>query len=114
VLVARVGNLAPRDLTRYERAIQFHAKPFPEFTVIRQRTPDPRNWRLAFNTLLNTFIHYKQPPGCRLALLDGKRNLFVAFSAAAFPPDRESAFEGLLSAQTLVAKRLATVYAHPR
>src|SRR5262249_15874726 len=41
VLVARVGNLPTRDLTWYERAIQFHAKPLAELTVICQCTPDP-------------------------------------------------------------------------
>src|SRR6266850_2988995 len=57
VLVARIGNLATRDLPWYERAIQFHAKPLAELTVIRQRPPDPRNWRFEFDTFLNSILH---------------------------------------------------------
>jgi hypothetical protein len=30
-------------LTRHKRAIQFHEKPFAKLTVVRKRTPDPRN-----------------------------------------------------------------------
>ena len=41
VLVPRIGNLASRHLTRYERPIQFHAKPFAKLTVVREGTPDP-------------------------------------------------------------------------
>src|SRR5271167_813848 len=67
VLVARMGNLATRDLTRYEWAIQFHTKPLAELTVIRQCTPDPPRRGLEFNTLLNTVVHIKQPHGCILA-----------------------------------------------
>src|SRR6266850_791063 len=81
VLVARIGNLATRDLTRYERAIEFHTKPVAELTVIRQRTPDPRNRRLELNPLLNTVLHLRQPPGCILTQPDRKRNLFVALLA---------------------------------
>jgi hypothetical protein len=50
--------VATRDLARYERAIQFHAKPLAELTVIRQRTPNPRNRCLEFNTLLNSIVHF--------------------------------------------------------
>ena len=49
VLIAGVGNLAARDLTRYERTLQFHAKPLVELAVVRQGTPDSRTWRLKFN-----------------------------------------------------------------
>src|SRR6266436_9748133 len=67
VLVARIGHLATRDLTGPEWAIQFHAKPLAKLPVIRQRTPDARNGRLEFHALLNTVVHFKQPPGCILA-----------------------------------------------
>ena len=66
VLVARIGNLATRDLTRYEWAIQFHTKPLAKLPVIRQRTSDARNWRLEFNALFNAVVHLKQPPSCIL------------------------------------------------
>src|SRR5207253_1659864 len=61
VLVARIGNLPTRHLTRYKGAIQFHPKPLAKPPVIRQRTPDARNWRLEFNALLNTVVHSTQP-----------------------------------------------------
>ncbi len=94
VLVARVGNMAARDLARHERAIQFHAKPFAELTVIRQRAPDPRNRRLEFNSLLNSIVAiFRQPPGCRLARRDSKRQPFCcSFSRQDFPALRQGEF----------------------
>src|SRR5271157_911080 len=80
VLVARIGNMAPRHLTRYKWAIQFHAKPFAKLAVIRQRTPDPRNRCLEFDALLDTVVHVKQPPGCILAWRRTKSNPLVALS----------------------------------
>src|SRR6266852_2606318 len=78
VLVTGIGNLPARNLTYYERTIEFHSKPLAKFTVIRQGMPYPRNRRLEFNTLLNAVIHFRQPPGCILARADRTRNLFVA------------------------------------
>src|SRR5882762_6636911 len=66
VLVHRVGNVAARNLARYEWPIQFHSKPLAKLTVIRQRAPDPRYRRRKFNALLNLVIHRKQPPRCIL------------------------------------------------
>src|SRR5215469_3914633 len=77
MLVAGICNLATRDLTLNKWAIQFHTKPFAKFTVIRQRTPDPRNRCLKFNTLLDMVIH-TPPPGCILAQTDTKSNPLVA------------------------------------
>src|SRR5208282_3274847 len=57
MLIARMSNLAARDLTRYKRAVQLYAKPLAKLAVIRQRTPDPRNRRFEFNTLFNAVIH---------------------------------------------------------
>src|SRR5271169_1131628 len=82
VLVARIGNMATRHLTRYEWAIQFDAKPLAKFTVIRQRAPDPRNRSLELNSFPDTVIrfHLKQPPGCILVWRGTKSNLLVACS----------------------------------
>src|SRR5438105_3104456 len=80
VLAARIGNLPTRDLTRYEWAIQFHTKPLAKLPVIRQRTPDARNWRLEFNALLNMVVQFTQPPSCILARRDTNRNPLVALS----------------------------------
>src|SRR6266850_7128079 len=77
VFVARISNLAARDLTGYERAIQFHSKPLAKFPVICERTPDARNWSLEFNTLLNSVVHIKQPQGCILTWRDTKSNRVV-------------------------------------
>src|SRR5208337_1339175 len=74
------GNMAARHLTRYEGAVQFHAKPFAKLAVIRQRTPDPRNRCLEFDALLDTVVHVKQPPGCILLCAAQKRNQIVALS----------------------------------
>src|ERR1700730_10379442 len=79
VLIARICNLATRNLALHEWAIQFHAKPLAKFAVVRQRTPDPRERRLEFNTLLNTVIRHKQPPGCILIYAVRKCNRLVAF-----------------------------------
>src|SRR6267378_7571402 len=68
VLVARIGDLATRNLTRQERAIQFHPKPLAKLTVIRQGTPDPRNWCLEFNALLNMVVHLNATSGLHLSV----------------------------------------------
>src|SRR5215468_5304757 len=78
MLVAWIGDLATRDLTRDKWAVQFHTKPFAKFTVIRHCTPDPRNRHLEFDSLLDTVIHNTQPPGCILAQPDTKCNSLVA------------------------------------
>src|SRR5437879_5799264 len=78
VLVARMSNVAMQDLTGYEWAIQLHPEPFAKLNVIRQCTPDPRNGRLEFDSLLNTIIHIKQPPGCIICQPTEKSNLLVA------------------------------------
>src|SRR5262249_22959183 len=91
VLVAGIGNLATRNLTRYERAIQFHTEPLAKFTIIRQCTPDARNRRLEFNALLNPVIHFEQPPGCILPQAGRKGNLSVALCRAAWRRCSESA-----------------------
>jgi hypothetical protein len=52
-----MGNVAARDLARYERAIQPDAKPLAELTVIRQGTPNPRYRRLEFNPFLDSMVH---------------------------------------------------------
>jgi len=57
MLVAGIGNLAARNLTRYKRTIQLHAKPLAELTIIRQRAPDPRNRRFEFDTLFDAVVH---------------------------------------------------------
>src|SRR6267142_974761 len=80
LLVTRIGNVTTRDLAGNERTIQFHAKPLAEFIVIGQRSPHSRNRRLEFDTLLNTVIHVKQPPGCILPPPAIKGNRFVAFA----------------------------------
>src|ERR1700690_1644646 len=81
VLVARMSNLATRDLAGYELAIQFHTEPLAKLAVIRERTPDPRNWRLEFNALLDRVVHVKQPPGCILAWRGAKSNPLGALSS---------------------------------
>src|SRR6266481_5683232 len=80
VLIARIRDLATRDLTRHERAIEFHAEPLAELTVIRQRAPDARNGGFEFDALLNTVVHLRQPPGCILAWCGAKRTLWLHFS----------------------------------
>src|ERR1035438_1485034 len=86
MLVARVGYGAPRDLTRYEWAIEFHAKPPPKLTVVRQCAPHPRNRRRKFHALLDAVVHLKQPPGCILARRGRKSNLLVALYRATWTP----------------------------
>src|ERR1700716_2271311 len=82
VLVAWIGNMATRHLTRYKWAIQFHLEPLAKLAVIRQRTPDPRNRRLELNALLDSVIHSMQPPSCLISLRHTKSNPAVALSAA--------------------------------
>src|SRR6267378_5635456 len=41
MLVAGVGDLALRQLARYERTLQFHAEPLAELTVVGERAPHP-------------------------------------------------------------------------
>src|SRR5262249_5647039 len=53
VLVAGIGNVSPRDLSRDEGAVERHAKPLAELAMIRQRAPDPGNWRSELETLLD-------------------------------------------------------------
>src|SRR5277367_4686755 len=81
VLVAGMSNLAARNLTLNERAVEFHVKPLAEFTVIRERAPDPRNGSLEFDALLDVVVHCTQPLGCTLAKLSRKGNLVVALYA---------------------------------
>src|SRR5580698_4843874 len=68
VLIARIRNLAARNLTRHKRSVQLHPKPFAKLAVIGERAPDSRNRRLELDALLNlnTIIHHRQPPGCIL------------------------------------------------
>src|SRR5215472_4594946 len=96
MLVAGICNLATRDLTLHKRALQSHTKPCAKFTVIRHRTPDPRNRCFELDTLFDTVIHYMQPPGCILPQADSKCNLLVArcyASIGAVGPERH-AYEG--------------------
>src|SRR6202050_949637 len=67
VLVSGDGDLAARDLARHKRAVEFDAKPFAEFAVIGQSTPNTGNGSLKFNAFLDCMVH----------LL---RNLQVAYS----------------------------------
>ena len=82
VLVARISHLPARNLTDYEWAIEFHAKPLAKFTVVGQRTPHARDGRFEFHIFLNTIMCHKQPPGCIVARPDAKCNLLVALSMA--------------------------------
>src|ERR1019366_694911 len=80
VLVAGMGNLAARDLTRYEWALQLYTKPLAKLAVICQRPPDPRNRGLQIHALFDPVIHFKQPPGCILTWGGPQGNPMVAVS----------------------------------
>src|SRR6516165_5250607 len=78
VLIARVGNLAPRDLAQDERAIQLDAEPLAEFPIVCQRAPHLRRRRLQFNALFDPVARHMQPRGCILTDASEKGNLSVA------------------------------------
>src|SRR5580698_9614864 len=66
VLVAGISHLATGDLAGHKWSVHLHAKPLAKLAVIGQGAPDSRNRRLEFNALLNTVVHFRQPPGCIL------------------------------------------------
>src|ERR1035437_2409783 len=57
VLIARISDVAARDLTRDKRAVQLHTKPFPKLTVISEGPPYPRNRRLELDMFLYLVGH---------------------------------------------------------
>ena len=80
VFVTGMRDLSARDLSRYKRAFQIDPKPLAELAMVRERSPDTRDWSLELNALLDSAFRHKQPPGC---ILDGrakKRNYLVALS----------------------------------
>jgi hypothetical protein len=49
--------MTARHPTCYKWSIQFHAKPIAKLTIIRQRTPEPRERRFEFCALLDAILH---------------------------------------------------------
>src|SRR5215470_4530210 len=63
VLVAGVGDVAPRHAPDREWAVELDAKPGAELTMIGECTPDAGNGRLQVDLLFDAIAH-AQPPGC--------------------------------------------------
>jgi hypothetical protein len=59
--------VAPRNLTGYKRAVEFHTKPLAKLPVVCESAPYPGDWRLECNPLFNSAFHNMQPLGCILS-----------------------------------------------
>src|ERR1700728_5092432 len=94
VFIAGMRNLAARNLARYKRPLQFHAKPLAKLAVVGQRAPHPRNRSFEFNALFNTVVHFGQPPGCILTQAIPDMQLYgctLYYTASRRDIDQESA-----------------------
>src|ERR1700679_1770667 len=94
VFIAGMRNLAARDLARYKRPLQFHAKPLAKLAVVGQRAPYLRNPSFAFNAPFNTVVHFGQPPVCILTQAVPDMQLYgctLYYTASRRDIDQESA-----------------------
>ena len=73
--------MTTRHLTRYKWSIQFHAKPIAKLTIVRQRTPEPRERRFEFYALLDAILHLCNLLIASYAQDNWTRNLMAAHCA---------------------------------
>src|SRR5450432_1723536 len=66
LLVAGIGDPAPRGLTGNEGRFQVYLEPLREFTVVRQGAPDSRDRGLEFDLFFDSILFNRQRHGCML------------------------------------------------